>query len=87
MVSVASSPAGLVRSVQKSFSTIRMRKERAAGEAGQPCVRPSFERTIDLLPSSLRTKLCVVRERNEWKAGARCGVTSMMCVRVIARSA
>ena len=40
--SFASSPALSVSSIQKSFFTISTRGENAAGDAEQPCVRPSL---------------------------------------------
>ena len=63
MTSFASSPARAASTDQKNSSTNKMRKEKAAGGAGQPWVRPSFEKTHIVLPSSLRTKLSEVRER------------------------
>ena len=48
-------------------------------------VTPWFEETMEPLPSSVRIRLSDVRDKMEWKAGARCGrqeadgVTGSLC--------
>ena len=73
VVSFASTPALVSTSGQKNSSTSMMRKESAAADAGQPCVRPSFDGTM--------------RERMLQKGRARCGYKRNLWDRIIVRSA